>query len=115
MGQEQHNGVSTQHVRVSRIFPEDTKNFALQGLSVTNFYLDPVSFLPLAIVFNVHPDADMNTDFRSEVGFANYRAVSGVLIPFHIQRMLNGTVDLDIVVNNATVNSGLPDSTFSVQ
>jgi len=99
---------------VSRIFPQDTKNLALQGLSATDFYLDPASFLPLAIVFSVHPDADMNTNIRSEIGFANYRAVSGVLIPFHIQRMLNGTVVLDIVVNNATVNSGLQDSLFSL-
>lgn len=114
VGQEQHNGVSTQHLRVSRIFPEDTKNLALQALSATDFYLDPTSFLPLAIVFSVHPDADMNTNIRSEIGFANYRAVSGVLVPFHIQRMLNGTVVLDIVVNSATVNSGLQDSVFSL-
>jgi hypothetical protein len=82
---------------------------------MVDFYLDPVSLLPLAIAFKVHPDKDMNTEIPTEVRFADYRVVNGARVPFHIQRLLNGSLVLDIVVTSATLNSGLPDSTFSLQ
>jgi hypothetical protein len=57
----------------------------------------------------------MNTDIPVEIRFANYQAVSGVQVPFHTQRMLNGTVVLDITAISAVVNSGLSDSQFNLQ
>jgi hypothetical protein len=116
VGLEQHGGVSTQHIRVTQMVPQDAKGtLALQRLSAMDFYLEPTSLLPLAIAFKVHPDNDMSTDVPMEIHFANYQSVNGVRVPFHIQRMLNGTVVLDVVVTNAAVNTGLSDSDFSLQ
>ena len=116
VGLEQHGGTSTQHVRVSQVFAQDTKNVLnVPRLGTMDFYLDPTSLLPWAIAFKVHPDNDMNTDIPMEIRFANYQTVSGVQIPFHIQRMLNGGVVLDVVVTSAVINSGLPDSDFNIQ
>jgi hypothetical protein len=116
IGQEQYNGTNVQHLRVFQIFPSDTSNMLQASrTSAMDFYLDAGSFLPMAAAFKVHPDSDMNTDIPVEIRFANYQAVSGIQVPFHMQRFLNGTVMLDITVTGAQVNSGLSDSQFNLQ
>jgi hypothetical protein len=112
VGQEQHGGGNTQHVRVFQLTPADSLS---RHLSTVDFYLDPTSLLPLAIAFNVHPDLDAGKDIPAEVRFANYQSVGGVRVPFHIQQMLNGGVVLDLTVTSAAFNTGLPSSTFSLQ
>ena len=114
IGQEQHGGVNTQHIRAFRIVQQDTGG-VFQRLSTTDFYLDATSNLPLAIAVRAHADKDMNADIPVEVRFASYQAVSGVMVPFHFQQMLNGGVVLDVTVTNAVFNSGLADSLFVLQ
>lgn len=111
VGQEQHGTVNTQHIQVFQVnsdFPPAPQ------LSAMDFYLDPASFLPLALTFKTHPDTDMNIDISNAVNFANYQNVAGIQVPFHIQHMLNGSVILDITVTNAAVNTGLLDSLFTL-
>lgn len=111
VGKEQHGGVSTQHIRVYQI----SSVSLLQHLSTIDFYLDPASTFPLAVAFQVHPDKDASRDIPAEVRFANYQSMNGILVPFRIQQMLNGGVVLDVKVTSAVLNSGLPDSIFSLQ
>lgn len=113
LGLTQRGGVNAQHIQISLI-PSPVAS-SLQRLSVMDFYLDQVSFLPLAVDFKIHPDTDVNTDIPVEILFANYRAVNGVQIPFHIQKMLNGGIVLDMNVTSAVVNSGLADTPFFLQ
>jgi hypothetical protein len=116
VGSERHAGLNTQHLRVVQLYPQDAKSLlAVQRLSTTDFYLDPVSFLPLAVVSKVHPDQDMNTDIPVEIRFADYRSVQGVQVPFRVQKLLNGTLLLDLTVTSAVLNSGLQDSAFTLQ
>jgi len=111
IGQELHGGVNTQHVRVF----QTAQATLSQHLSTVDFYLDPVSSLPLAMAFAVHPDLDGNTDIPAEVRFANYQYLSGMPVPFHFQKMLNGGVVLDVNVTSAAFNTGLADTIFSLQ
>jgi len=111
IGQELHGGFNTQHVRVF----QPSQAALLQHLSTVDFYLDPVSSLPLAMAFAVHPDLDANADIPAEIRFANYQSVSGIPVPFHFQKMLNGGVVLDVNVTSTSFNSGLADSIFSLQ
>ena len=113
IGQEQHAGVNTQHIQV--YLTQFGIFSGLQHLSTLDIYLDPVSFLPLAIAFNVHPDNDMNTDIPSEIRFAKYQSVNGIQVPFHFQRIFNGRVVLDATVTSAAINNGLQDSLFTLQ
>ena len=112
--QEQHGGVSTQHIRVFRVLQQDS-GAVFQRLSDTDFFLDATSGVPLAIVAKTHPDKDMSIDISIEMQFANYQPVSGVTVPFHFQQMLNGGVVLDATVTSATINTGLSDALFSLQ
>jgi hypothetical protein len=112
IGLEEHGGVNTQHIQVLQAglaIP------TVQKLSGIDFYLDPVSSLPLAVTFQVHADTDASLNIPAEVRFANYQTVNGVPVPFRIQRMLNGGVVVDITVSSVALNSGLSDSTFSLQ
>ena len=86
----------------------------IQGLSAVDLYLDPKSMLPLALAFNTHPDNDFLVNIPVEIRFGDYRNASGVLVPFHIQKFLQGTLTLDLTVANAAVNSGVPPTMFSI-
>jgi hypothetical protein len=112
IGQEQHRGLNTQHIQ---IFQNLASFRPAQQLSRVDFYLDPVSFLPLAVAFNVHSDSNMNVSIASEILFTNYQNVSGVQVPFHFQQLFSGSVILDVTVTNVSLNAGLLDSSFTLQ
>jgi hypothetical protein len=115
VGQEEHDGVPAQHIRVYQTSPVGLTNSPLPRLSRLDFYLDATSYLPIAVAFKAHTDRDMNTNIPTEIRFTDYQLVSGVQVPFHLQRILNGTVLIDATVTNAVFNTGLPPSLFNVQ
>jgi hypothetical protein len=114
IGEEEHASVNTQHIRVSQVFPQDQSGVLAQ-LSTMDFYLDATSNLPVAVVFNTHADADLHVNMVTEVRFADYRKVNGVLIPFSFQKMLNGGTILTATVTSAELNTGLTTSLFALQ
>lgn len=116
IGQEKRDGVSVEHLRVYQLWGGRPKEMLIvQRLSTLDFYLDSASLLPLVVTLNVHPDDDMLTDIPAEVRFGDYRVVSGIRVPFRVQRLLNGGLLFDVVVTVAQVNTGLSDTQFSVQ
>jgi hypothetical protein len=117
VGLENHEGVSVQHLRLYRYIPAKSPQITavVQQLSTVDFYLDATSLLPLAIAFQTHPDDDQNPNLPVEVRFANYRNVNNVLAPLHIQKLLDGSPILDIVITTAEFNTDIPDSLFGLQ
>jgi hypothetical protein len=117
VGQESHGGVNVQHLRAYRNLTAQRPSFIAltQKVSTAEFYLDSASLLPLALVFNAHPDDDADTNISVEIDFSNYRMVNGVQIPFHIQKLVSGGLTLDVAITSATVNSGLSDDLFAIQ
>jgi hypothetical protein len=115
IGLEPRGAAAVQHIRFAVQSPSlsTTGNSLLSRLSTTDFYLDSSSLLPIAVVFNTHPDSDAGTNIAVEVDFLNYTAVDGVLIPFRIQKLVNGSLFLDLNVVSASVNSGLTASAIS--
>jgi hypothetical protein len=117
VGLESRSGASVQHIRSYRYVPDKNSSTTtlLQQQSTIDFYLDASSSLPVAISFNVHPDDDSNVNFSVEVDFSNYQLNNGAQIPMRIQRYLQGGLVLDLVVTGVSLNSGLPDSDFTIQ
>jgi hypothetical protein len=111
VGLESQSGVSVQHLRSYR--PISAIPGAPQ-LSTMDFYLDASSFLPVSVVFNAHPDNYSNVNIPVVVQFSNYQPTNGLALPLHVQEYLQGALLLDSTVTGATVNSGLPDSDFSI-
>jgi hypothetical protein len=117
VGSETRNGLSVIHLTASQQFPDMPGEIAplMQHLSQMDIFLDSSTQLPVALAFNQHPDNDAGLDIPAEVRFSDYRAVSGVQVPFHIQRYLNNSLILDIRLQAASLNSGLTASAFAVQ
>lgn len=106
VGLETLNGASVQHLR---------SVWYGQQISQTDFYLDSTTLLPVSIGLNVHADSDSSLNIPIQVQFSNYQNVNGVLVPYHIQQSLNGSLLLDFAVDGAILNSGLADSLFAIQ
>jgi hypothetical protein len=110
VGQEQHNGVNTQHIQVFQ-----TGSSQIQSLSTMDFYLDATSSLPLAVASDARADNDVNTRIPNEIRFAQYQTVSGIQVPFHLQRIFNNSLTLDVSVTSASIGTGLSDAVFTLQ
>jgi hypothetical protein len=116
IGQETHNGLSALHVSALQTFPGFTQvPLLLSHLTQMELYLDPASYMPVALDFNVHPDNNANLDIPVEIRFSGYQPVNGVQVPFHVQKYLNNGLVLDLQFNNAVLNSGLTAASFQIQ
>jgi len=116
LGTDASKGRPLLHVQVTRAPSGQDPGVAalILTLSTMNIYFDPQSLLPVVLDFNVHPDTDASTNLPTEIQFADYRTVSGVLVPFRIEKFLQGTPTLDLAVTQAVINSGVPSSTFII-
>jgi hypothetical protein len=114
VGQETKAGVGVYHLQLSIQSPSDPTGL-LEQLSAADVYLSASTYLPVALVFQTHPDNDALTNILVEVDFSNYQSINGVLIPFRVQKSLNGRLFLDITVQSAVLNSGLAQSVFTAQ
>jgi len=116
VGPETRNGQSVQHLRSCHYQTPspNTPDLTEQQLSTMDFYLDAASSLPVAVVFNQHPDDNARVNIPIEVDYSNYQPISGVLVPMHIQKSMNGAPLLDVTLTGVVFNSGLALSEFSV-
>lgn len=115
-GQKALNGETVEPLVLSRIVPHQSAAMTaeIQKLSAVDVYLDASTLLPVELDFNIHPDKDANRDIPVEIEFSDYRTVSGVLVPFHIQKFIQHSLLLDLQVSSAVVNSGLAASDFAI-
>lgn len=72
--------------------------------STTDIGLDPASLLPAVLAYSIFPDNGAPTPIAIEIHYSNYQSVNGVQIPFLIQRYVNGSLQLSIVVSSAQIN-----------
>jgi len=76
----------------------------LMNRSTIDMGLDSASSLPAVLAYTVHPNNGAPVSIAIEVHYSDYRAVNGAQIPFHIQRYVNGSLQLDIRVSSALIN-----------
>jgi hypothetical protein len=86
----------------------------VQRLSTMHVFFDAKSGLPIGFRFNTHPDDEAGLDIPVEIHFSNYKQANGGQVPFHIQKFLQGSLLLDLYVTAVQIDSGLPDSNFSI-
>jgi hypothetical protein len=116
VGHETRHGQAVEHLTVAQSLAMQTPSGTptMAHLSQMDFFLDSATFLPAAVTFNIHPDNNAGLDIPTEVRFSDYRAVNGVQVPFHVQKLLNNGLILDLHLNTATLNTGLTASQFQV-
>lgn len=116
IGQTTWNGRNVQQIQ-SYIFQPDWPagvTPTAQQLSTMNFYLDAVTFLPVAVTFNAHPNNDANTNVSIEVDFSGYQGMNHVQVPTLIQKFSQGSLLVSLTVTGAAFNTGLPLSDFTI-
>jgi hypothetical protein len=119
VGHETIGAQPVEHLYVTRQFqaigaPSTWTPDALQHLAGMDIYLDSTSLLPSSISFKVHPDKNDLIDIPVTIRLSDYRSLGGVQIPFHIQKYFNNSLDLDLQLQNTSINSGLSASSFSL-
>ncbi len=103
IGNEPKNGMTLAHFTVTSIPSVNSPLPALTThLAQVDLYLNPQTMLPMVLDFNIHPDNNALTDIPTEITFSNYSQVSGVWIPFSIERYVNSTLTLSLQVQSAT-------------
>ena len=118
IGLENRNGEAVQHLQ-SYVYQPPSQNGSqsnpnYQQLSTQDWYLDASSLLPVAIVFNSHPDNTAQINLLIEVDFSAYQAMSGFLVPTRVQKVMQGNLLLDMTITGAFFNTGLPLSDFTI-
>jgi len=117
VGHETRNGQAVEHFiayQPSTVqLPAGIPTFS--HLTQMDLFLDSITLMPAALAFNIHPDNNMGLDIPVEIRFSDYRSVSGVQIPFHIEKFVNNSLMLDFQAQTVAINTGLTSSTFSAQ
>jgi hypothetical protein len=111
------DGVTVDHLQLTRAIGGQTPDMTAesQNLSLVDLYLDAATHLPVALDYNTHPDNDLTLNIPVEVQFSGYQKLGGILVATHVQKLLQGTLTLDLYISSVTINSGLSDTEFSIQ
>ncbi len=94
--------------------PSASTSALIQKLSTLHVYLDLTSGLPIGFRFSTHPYGDAGLDIPVEIRFSSYKQVNSVQVPYHIQKLLQGSLLLDLNVSDVQINSGLSDTEFTI-
>ncbi len=76
----------------------------IRSWSTTDLILEPATNLPSILKYNIHPDNHSSVNLQVEVRYSNYKSVSGVQLPMHIERRVNGSLQVSIDIESAVVN-----------
>lgn len=101
------NGTTNlRHLRTQLSFsgPPPSEITSLTEFSSEDLGLDPTTLLPSVLSFIVQPDVNIPSHVSIEIHYSQYQNVNGVQIPFHIQRFVNGSLQLDVLVNSVHIN-----------
>ncbi len=76
-------------------------NLLTGGTHMSVLY-DPQTLLPSSVEYLQHADSDLSITFPVRVAYSNYQTISGVPIPFQIDRYVNNTLQLSLTLNSAS-------------
>jgi hypothetical protein len=72
--------------------------------SKTSLYVDLATLVPIVLAYKVLADSGSAT-IPVEVRYSNYRTLSGLTVPGHIERYLNGSLELAIDINEVSISN----------
>jgi hypothetical protein len=115
LGTQTWQGQNVHHIAVWQRAPTGlpAASFPRQQTQV-DFYLDPTTFLPISMTFNVQIDPDLPSELvvpsttttgtsLVEVDFSDYRAVQGAQVPYQLKVSSGSTQILNIQISSVTI------------
>jgi hypothetical protein len=118
LGVETRNGTSVEHIaiwqRPINSLPASSAAYVQQQTQF-DIYLDPSTWLPIAMTFTRQFDSASPNQFLApaqtssagaleEVRYSDYQQVQGVPVAFHLQVFFQGVLFSDIQISSATFN-----------
>ncbi|MCI0627887.1 MAG: outer membrane lipoprotein-sorting protein [Acidobacteria bacterium] len=115
LGVENLGGINTHHIGYWNTYASNPNRAILAEFSIKDVWIDSSTLLPVRLAYDRRAAGGAADRIAVEVLFADYRSVSGALIPFAIAKSFNGTPWATIVFESVAVNTGLSESDFPVQ
>jgi hypothetical protein len=116
LGTQTWQGKTVHHIAVWQRSPSDLPaTSTLQQQTQADFYLDPTTFLPVSMTFNVQIDPNLPSELvvpsttttgtiLVEVDFSDYRSVQGAQVPYQLNVSNGSTQILNIQISSVTIN-----------
>ena len=106
LGEIADQGVVRHAVRVQCVsgVPNLPDQDWISAATQVTIFFDTATLLPASLTYGLHPDGADNRSIPVRVDFSDYRLVSGLPVPFHVDRYINGTRELSIAAASVTLN-----------
>ncbi len=75
----------------------------IEAITAVTVYYDALTALPSKLVYAIALDDDDSRSLEAAVNFSNYSIESGYMVPHHIQRFLQRTLQVDLNVSSVTI------------
>jgi hypothetical protein len=115
VGNEVLNGNPSTHVRLTNTFNSNPNLKHYASFTTTDLWLDAKTGLPSKISYERRTAGGPEPTIPISYEFSDYRNVQGVLYPFQVRKIVNGTVSGVITVQSVQINSGVADAVFAVR
>lgn len=115
IGIETLDGVQVHHIRFWSTFLSTPKLQPLAEFSTRDVWVDVATGLPRKLSYVRREARGSAPRIPVDVFYSNYQTVAGTVVPFSIQKSLNGTPWATITIQSIQFNTGLTDSAFPIQ
>jgi hypothetical protein len=106
------DGHQAHQIRVEPFATEGDPGNMISKLNTKDFFIDTTTLQISGMRDIMHPDNNSTLDFSHEIGFSDYRIVSGALMPFSVTETIGGNRTWTIELTQIAVNGGLSDTVF---
>jgi len=106
---------SLQHIRIQNTFASQPNFQQFASLATFDVWLDANTSLPQRISFVRRNGGGSAPRIPIDAYFSNYKTTAGAAYPSQINISLNGTPWATITITSVAFNTGLTDSSFSIQ
>ena len=83
--------------------PDSTDVDRLTSMSTVKVLYDPQTALPASLEYFIHPDNNDLQNLPVQIVFSGYQPISGIMLPFHIERYVNRTLQLTLDITNVSI------------
>jgi hypothetical protein len=115
IGAETLNQSSVQHIRLQNSFASQPNLQPLANFAVFDVWLDANTTIPARISFIRREARGAAPRLPVDAYFISYQTISGFAYPSQINVSFNGTPWASFTISSVSFNTGLTDSSFSVQ
>jgi hypothetical protein len=112
---ESVNQQSLQHLRIRNTFASHPDLHSFADFTVLDVWLDANTALPQRISFIRRDASGASPRIPMDTHFTSYQNYSGIAYPSQIKVSFNGTPWATITISSVSFNTGLTDSSFSIQ